>query len=433
MSLASVLSLLQEQVCWRTSPNVVQLALALLLLAGVALGPRLMAGNRRWVRGVIALAGVAVLAFAVLRFGKVCVPPPPPLPPPPPPMATVVHLQQATGALQPTPPASAAPAATPPPPQPKPRCPAGSFDGRGFEPPNFYAGPDYLTYDRMLRDLHPSACQAVPVLDFGIRNSLGTVDIMWVINRPANAAWGLVQGDIKLFLQGLDLKHLPLLGLKSDAPTAKHLQDTVGQMVLRSPMHLEAVHVISNKPDVRRFADLRNRRVLVPKDSQGSVISAINLLRLHGLPTTQLEADADALEQLARVIDGQADAVVITSGAPARLIAAIAAVPVERRRDLHFVEVDPQVLPGVYRLKPVHYAGWQATPVDVPMVRALWVGWDFSARQSPLFKVRCSQTRQLETVLRTHLPALQADPDAHPAWKTVEPAEAVKGWPTSTC
>lgn len=428
MSLASVLSLLQEQICWRTSPNVVQLALALLLLAGAALGPRLMAGNRRWVRGVIALAGLAVLAIAVLQFGEKCRKEDR--------RTTLEILQQAVGGTTPEPAAPAALATSGPvavAPQPKPRCPPGSFDGRGFEPPNFYAGPDYLTYDRMLRDLHPYACRAVPALDFGIRNSLGTVDIMWVINGPANAAWGLVQGDIKLFLQSLDVKHLTLLGLKSDAPTAKHLQDTVGQMVLRSPMHLEAVHVISNKPDVRRFADLRDRRVLVPKDSQGSVISAINLLRLHGLPTTRLEADANALEQLARVIDGQANAVVITSGAPARLIAAIAAVPIERRRDLHFVEVDPRVLTEVYRMEPVHYAGWQATPVDVPMVRALWVGWDFSARQSPLFKVRCSQTRQLETVLRTHLPALQADRDAHPAWKTVDPAQPVKGWPTSTC
>jgi hypothetical protein len=414
MFLEQLFSWSPVQICWRASPNLLQLALAAVLLLGAALGTRWLAGNTRWVRALIALAGLVVFAVAWLGFGQRC-------------DSTLKILERALNAGVGVPDVSATAATGPL------RCADRRADRQASEPPNFYAGPAYLTYDRLLRELHRRACLDPDAPDFGIRNSLGSVDTMWVINGPANAAWGLVQGDIKLFLQQLELDDLRLLGLKADAQTRAHLQRTVDQMVLRRPMHLEAVHVISNNPQVRRFADLAGRSVLVPSDSQGSVISAFNLLRAHGLSTSVLRADAGALEQLAKVIDGQADALVITAGVPARLLNAVAALPAERRRSLHLVEFDSGALPAVYRLQPVHYPEWQAAPVQVPIVRALWVGWDFSARKTPAFKLKCEQTRQLDAVLQDSLPRLQADPVAHPAWKTIDLDERVPGWPGSRC
>ena len=314
------------------------------------------------------------------------------------------------------------------------------FDGKGFPAPNFLAGPLGLTYEVMVTDIRDAACAPPFNLLVGVVVSKGTVENAQMIASPLNAAWGLYQADIKLVLEVATVADLALLGLEPSPQQLADLRKKVASLVAVREMHLETVHIISNNPNIKNIQDLKGAKVVVPRTSQGSMVSAINLLRHYGVGTEGLQPAADAETAVAQVLRGTAsgdgtgaDAVVITSGAPTPVLSAIGAVPSQYRKQLHFVNLPAASLPNTYRLEAVlQYPAWQSAPALAPTVRALWVGWDFKKSASAMFKLKCEQTRQLKQVAEQNLSAWQAGA-GHPAWKTVQPQALVAGWPNSPC
>lgn len=394
--------------CSIDSPNPVRLLLAVALVGSALAGQRLMTGNRQWVRGLVGVAGALVLGSAWLT--TTCIEPP----------SVESILRDNT-------------------PQPivgkTVACADVVFDGRGFEPPNFLSGPPGLTYQVFLGDLRDVACGDTPTLLIGVVATRGSVENMLMIAAPINAAWGLIQGDIRMFVQWATPADLALLGIDGTALNLATLTKTVNSMVLVRPMHLEKVHVLTNNPNIKSFEDIQPNRVVVPKDSQGSMVSAINLLRHHRKESGGVQRAEDVFKAVAAMIEGRADAVVITSGAPAGVVKAIGKLGPELRKNLRFVPFAAANLPAAYTLDPVNYPEWQGKEEALaPTVRALWVGWNFKAKGTTQFKIKCDQTTQLKQVLQANLGRLQ-DPKGpyHAAWRTLAPPAPVNGWPNSPC
>lgn len=280
------------------------------------------------------------------------------------------------------------------------------------------SGPAGLTYYRMAQDLADVAMRRGLALMPMETN--GTLDNIARLAGPENAGVGFVQSDVGIFLPYSDKNS----GLK----------EKIGKLGLIMALHTEEVHVLARK-QIKTWADLKGKRVVVAKNSQGSRVTAKNLFRLTGMEIEQLDDSSQSLEEAAcSVIEGKADAMIVTAGKPIPLLTAITTLPATARDQIHLLPI-PDAPHAVYANIdiPAGTYPWQAESVRTLSVRALLIAYDFSARETPYAAKRCAEVQSLKDILDKDLASLKVRENTGEKWRETFTGLTVSNWRLDRC
>lgn len=281
-------------------------------------------------------------------------------------------------------------------------------------------GPETGTYIEIGRDIAAVAKTAGVNVD--VKPSDGSIENIKRIRSKENAALGIVQSDVLGFLK------------RSKSPdTVK----TAANLRMVEPLYKEEVHVLVRK-DIKRFEDLKGKRVVVGEEGSGNMLTAVNLLALMNIKVADTQKLAPPQGLLA-VLDNQADAVIFVGGKPVKLFKNIESLTRPENvkyayllKDLHFLPLnDPKML-AEYEpsdITPMDYAFIDET-VPTIAVRAILVSYDFSGTGLDN-KQRCAAIGKLARGLNTALPELRKD--HHPKWRDVDFSRKLNLWKRDDC
>jgi TRAP transporter TAXI family solute receptor len=197
------------------------------------------------------------------------------------------------------------------------------------------SGPEGGEYARFGDAFITAVNQAAPTLKLRQRFSEGSVDNAWLLSR-GDADYAIVQGDVAAAAiagDGAFAKGGPLSTLRA-----------VGGLFP------EAIHiVVLPSSPLREIAQLRGRRVDIGQPSSGTRFDALAVLAAHGLkPEDLAEARGDGLAPaIARLQQGQLDAIFTTAAAPARALQELAA-----GRGLRLLPVPGAAVQRLVQLRP---------------------------------------------------------------------------------
>jgi hypothetical protein len=203
---------------------------------------------------------------------------------------------------------------------------------------------------------------------------------------------------------------------------------------LIAPLHMEEVHVLVRADrGINRLADLAGKRVLTPSTSEGSWVTAQNLLRLANMDSLEVDRTRKLAGAVCDVVDGKADAVFITTGQPAQLLTPLDKLSRSQRQAIKFLPLslsdlkEPQ---GYITAKLTDYPKiGNGSPVDTLAVRALLVAYDFTLMPSVGFKDKCALLGRLGTILKAepNLRPLLQHP-SHSKWNAVDLNASIAQW-----
>jgi TRAP-type uncharacterized transport system substrate-binding protein len=288
------------------------------------------------------------------------------------------------------------------------------------DPIGLVSGSATGTYHHIGNDLVAAALrQGVPLFN---NETLGSLDNLHKLAHPKeNAALGFAQSDI--------------LGWLARSPDPNDRKVT-GALRLVLPLYAEEVHVLARR-ELRTLADLAGRRVVTSSTSQGSRHTAENLLLAANVVPASLDSQQTTAEALCSVLTGDADAMVIVEGKPAKSLLSLNVLGEHAAHPLEAVHLLPLALPThnigyeTARIDDSDYP-WVRQPVDTLAVRALLMAFDFSPRLNDYQQRRCRQLHRLGRVIEQELPVLKR-PNHHPKWREVDARRSVSGWQRDTC
>lgn len=256
-------------------------------------------------------------------------------------------------------------------------------------------------------------------VDILVKESKGSIDNIERLVSKENAAFAIVQSDV-----------LGVLKRSSSAESRKVAQ----RLRLIYPFYNEEVHLFANV-GIQRFADLQGKRVVLGTKGSGNWLTAENLLQLTGVaPGEKLYLEpADAVQA---VLLGEADAMFYVAGKPTKQflnLNDVAAQYPDLMNKVHFVPLDDPAMLAEYTtstLGPQDY-DWPTTTVPTIAVKAALITYDFSAKNTPYYTMRCQQLANVGRAIRENLDTLRAT--GHPKWKEVDLDEQIGLWEWDAC
>lgn len=284
-------------------------------------------------------------------------------------------------------------------------------------------GPEGYTFYPMGINLAEEAADASQLKLF-VRQTKGTEENIELMVSGENAGVGFIQGDTLLYLTA------------NQSLTPNQRQQLKARLKKLFPLlflYKEEVHILVRRDFVSGSKNtdlsiLNGKKVLTDKDSTGSRITATNLLKSKDGTGVQAELETDGgYSAICRVLTRDAQAMVVTAGAPTNLLRAIAGLGAEYAGQLQFLPVQPIKTVGyeVYQEGKILAKDYQWIKEDTPTlsVRSLLMAYNFNPKGT-LGKQRCDQINELEIFLRKNLDRLKlrsdTDTTIHPKWKDVE-------------
>jgi uncharacterized protein len=281
-------------------------------------------------------------------------------------------------------------------------------------------GPETGTYIEIGQDIAKTMKPEGVTVD--VKSSDGSIANIRRIQSKENAAIGIVQSDVLGFLK------------RSKNPDTAKIASSL-RMVL--PLYKEEVHVLARK-DIRRFEDLKGKRVVVGEEGSGNMLTAVNLLALMNIKVADTQKLAPP-EGLLAVLDNQADAVIFVSGKPVKLFKNMEALNRPENlqyayllRDLHFIALDNPKMLAEYEpseITPMDYS-FVGEPIATIAVRAILVSYDFTGKTAEKRK-RCQAIGKMVRVLNEKLPELKKN--HHPKWREVDFSRNLNLWKRDGC
>jgi uncharacterized protein len=288
------------------------------------------------------------------------------------------------------------------------------------EPLGMVTGPKTGTYIAIGRDIAAAAADAgLPVL---VKQSGGSIDNIKRINSSENAAVGIVQSDVLGFMG------------RSKNPETMRMS---GHLRMILPLYREEVHILAKK-EVKQFADLEGKTVVIGEDGSGHMLTSINLFAMTGVTPARLIRKAPP-EGVLALLDAKVDAVVFVGGKPVKLFKNLEALKEKDNaqyktllNDIHFLPLEQPRMLEEYQVGEITRRDYDFVrePVPTIAVTAVLVTYDFSGA-SKRQKARCEQLRALSSSIRKNFKMLQQK--GHPKWKEVKLDEPPPIWKKDGC
>ena len=223
-------------------------------------------------------------------------------------------------------------------------------------------------------------------MDIVVKESEGSLDNITRMQSRENAAFGIVQSDV-----------LGVLYLKKP--------EVVKRLGIIYPFCNEEVHLIARK-NIESFTDLNQKTIATGTKGSGSWLTLTNLLhKMRVKPAREITA-LKPMDALIYVLEGKIDAMIYVAGKPVLLFSKMEELSKKPKYkalidDVHFVPLNhPDMLEEYYvasKIGPSDYS-WVKESTSTIAVKALLVSFDFSASQSPYYRKRCKQLKDLSSI-----------------------------------
>ena len=273
------------------------------------------------------------------------------------------------------------------------------------------------TYIRFGREIAEQAQKSR--VDIMVKESKGSIENIERMMSRENAAFAIVQSDV--------------LGVLKRSASAKS-RSIARQLRLIYPFYNEEVHLFARK-SIQRFSDLEGSRVVLGTKGSGNWLTSENLLKITSVtPAERLYLPPkDAVKA---VLLGKADAMFYVSGKPTKQFLNLNGVFKQFPQlvdTAHFVPLEDARMLKEYvtsDIGPEDYA-WTVEKIPTIAVKAVLVTYDFTAKDTPYYRMRCNQICQIAQSIRNNLNLLRMN--GHPKWKEVNLDEHLGLWQRDTC
>lgn len=283
---------------------------------------------------------------------------------------------------------------------------------------DFYAGAEVGTYQNISEDLKHLLVERG--VELKLHATDGSIDNIKKIAASNKAAIGLVQADVLSFMR------------RSSNPDTQKLAERIRMML---PLYQEEVHILTSK-SIKRFDDLKGKKVVVGEQGSGNMLTAINLLAISDIKvgeTMQLSPPQGVLA----VLEGRADAVIYVGGKPVKLFKNIEYLETADGKkfstlleNVHFIPISsPKIL--------AEYAAATITPEDyrfvesiVPTiaVQAVLITGNYDSKEE---KPICQLIGKTAKIIRTNIGKLRKT--GHPKWHDINLSLPVSLWEKDSC
>jgi TRAP transporter TAXI family solute receptor len=230
-------------------------------------------------------------------------------------------------------------------------------------------------------------------------------------------ALGIIQSDVLDFLR------------QSQDRQSLNIAERLGVIF---PLYNEEVHLLARR-EITQVKDLQGKRVVVGVEGSGNWVTATYLLYLLGVePGERLPLGPQ--EALEAVLANHTDAMFYVAGKPTPLFKELQQRGSGATDAVHFVSLANKTLqqksyePST--IGPQDYP-WFSNTVETVAVKALLVGFDFSASDTLYARLRCDTLEKLSKIIRDHLSDLQSQ--GHPKWQQVKLDAELGPWKRHPC
>lgn len=292
--------------------------------------------------------------------------------------------------------------------------------GAAEEAIGMVTGPKTGTYIAIGRDIAAAAKESVAI---NVKESGGSIDNIKRISSGENAALGIVQSDVLGFLS------------RSKNPESIKIAENL-RMVF--PFYEEEVHILT-RSDIKSFADLSGKRVVIGEEGSGNMLTAVNLFSMMDV-TPKESLRIPPPEGIVAVLRGEADAAIFVGGKPVRLFKNLEELKntknekyAEMLAKLHFLPLNEPKMLEEYKPAEITPADYNFVAEKVPTiaVTAVLVAYDFSPSGKHPHQQRCAQLRSVGDVIRANLSRLAES--GHPKWQQVKLDADVGIWKKDIC
>lgn len=290
-------------------------------------------------------------------------------------------------------------------------------------------GNNKSIYYPLGRDI--AALTATKGLRIDVKTSSGSLDNIRRMASNENAGLAIVQSDIIEFL------------VNNPSQTNQAIIDN-----LRSVFSLynEEIHLLAHK-EIKTLQALNNKRVIVGELGSGTPITANIVFGKVGVDIEAITglAPDKALKQF---LMGEADAIFFVGGKPISYINRLLEMQNDENlrkytANIHLIPLKDERLYDTYTKANIYPTDYQSknglyrlTESVVPTIaaQALLVSYNFSKNDTPYYKRRCEQVRQLNSVIRKNLGKLASNDSGkyHSKWAEVDLDQATR-LPRSQC
>lgn len=281
-----------------------------------------------------------------------------------------------------------------------------------------YTGQNAGTYQAVGEDLTHMFAKSGITLD-NIKTD-GSIDNIRKVAGSKKPALGLVQSDVLGFMR------------RSNNPDTQNLSEHL-RMVL--PLYEEEVHVLTRR-NIKRWEDLRDKRIVVGEEGSGNMLTAVNMLAVSDILVRDTLRLSPAQGVLA-VLEGKADAVIFVGGKPVKLFKNIEFLETadgkkfsNLLKNVHFIPVTSPDILAEYSTATITPEDYSFVTETIPTVsvQAVLVTGNY---QDTKFAENCAAIKTLSNTLRKTLPELKKS--GHAKWKEVDFTLPVSLWEKDTC
>ena len=195
----------------------------------------------------------------------------------------------------------------------------------------------------------------------------------------------------------------------------------------------KVVHLIARK-DINSLADLDGKRVAMGPDNTAIWVVSSNLLHLHNAKPSE-KIQLKPVPGLIELIKGNLDAVFVVGDAPLPIIANINEMRKseelkEYAEDIHMIPITMDSKYTEYKPVVVNYAGF-AENMDTVAILPTLVSYDFTHKNTPYFRRRCSELTEIGNTIRNRLDELRST--GHKQWSATTWDLEAGNWKRDGC
>ncbi|PCI05291.1 MAG: C4-dicarboxylate ABC transporter substrate-binding protein [Hyphomicrobiales bacterium] len=280
-----------------------------------------------------------------------------------------------------------------------------------FEKNIMTGGPSgtYIQIGRDLANLESECGLTLNVLETG-----GSLENFVGVRKRAHTQFGIVQSDV------LDY-------FKTFQANDPEVQRAISGVRIMFPLYNEEVHILA-KREITSLADLSGRKVAVGNKGSGTYLTSSLILDIMQLRNVERIA-TPAKDALARLKNGEIDAMIYIAGVPTKLFADTS---IDGAR-FHLLPINEPLLQASYvsaNIKAGTYP-FQTEEVNVIAVKAVMMTYEYRIQKNRYQKESCKAVSDLSNLMLTNLTRLKAE--GHPKWKNVDLAAIPPGWQVGNC
>lgn len=276
---------------------------------------------------------------------------------------------------------------------------------------NIKTGGSSGTYIQIGRDL--AGLERQCGLTLNVLESAGSLENFVAVRRRPNTQFGIVQSDVLEYFKTYQ---------KNDP----EMQRAISGVRIMFPLYNEEVHILT-KREITTLAELQGRRVAIGKKDSGTFLTSTLVLDIM-----QLKVDRQpigATDGLAKLLNGEIDAMFYVAGAPTKLFAN----PAIDGARFHLLSVNEPLLKASYVSSPIAAGTYpfQTEDVEAIAVKAVLMTYEYSVEKNRYQRESCRAVSDLSYLMLTNFERLKAE--GHPKWKDVDLSDLPPGWRVGDC